>query len=677
MRLISLKIKNFKTHIDSQINFTQLGSPILIKGLNKDSGGSNGAGKSSIFDAIEYALYGKDNKYLRNGEKEGQVELSFDKDGIIYTIVKKFFLDDYEIYLYKNNESFSDSKSEIEKYIRETLKISKNLFDQTIFQAQGFNQFFGLLSPKMKSEFIMELLEMEKWKKYNDVSVYIFKTITDMLNKLNVKKEMIESNIKELENSLNSKNEEAIKLDIEQKSLALKIKQETLDNLKNVKFIMDKKESLKKTIDETTKVLKRIRFELKQKKQELDKKLEFKKILESKKVNAIDETYRRNIIASALALEKNIAALQHELSLKTKELEDFVTLYLKGILQANSCPFCRRQLDNTYKTLLQDYVNSEKSKKESYIFELKKKIQSQENQRSSYAQQVENLEQQCKIYNAHIKSLEELNTSITLLTSEINGLESREKDNLSILHPAQEEYNSLKNIDQKNTEEHIKILEKDIFDLNSKLQNLKSCLLSIQEDKERIKAYKTNLNYLLSEIHSYNKALNIMNHIKFIFSQNGIQRWLFTNILAEISSLANSLISPINFSIVFQMEKQKKVSDGFKPVFDILVIKNKEDKLYTLDLLSGGERSMVHFAIRLAFSTIMAMKYNFRFMIIDEGFTDLDEKNRELVASMVHQLSDQFQIFLVTHIAEFENMFNNILYVERENNISRVMIKNP
>ena len=94
-----------------------------------------------------------------------------------------------------------------------------------------------------------------------------------------------------------------------------------------------------------------------------------------------------------------------------------------------------------------------------------------------------------------------------------------------------------------------------------------------------------------------------------------------------------------------------------------------------MDELSGGEKAIVNFAMRLAFSTIMASAYGFEFMIIDEGFQDTDDRNISIIAGMLTQLSSQFQIFVVTHIKEFESYFSNIIHVIKRDDESTVEVQ--
>ena len=59
MKIKKLQVKNFLSIQKASIDFTEFEGLTVIKGKNLDTGGSNGAGKSAIVEAIYFALTGK------------------------------------------------------------------------------------------------------------------------------------------------------------------------------------------------------------------------------------------------------------------------------------------------------------------------------------------------------------------------------------------------------------------------------------------------------------------------------------------------------------------------------------------------------------------------------------------------------------------------------------------
>lgn len=79
MQIISVSLKNIKSHRDKDLHF--------VNGINVLSG-ANGAGKSTIFEAIGYALFGVDardfvgniERFISIGAKKGEISVVFSTD---------------------------------------------------------------------------------------------------------------------------------------------------------------------------------------------------------------------------------------------------------------------------------------------------------------------------------------------------------------------------------------------------------------------------------------------------------------------------------------------------------------------------------------------------------------------------------------------------------------------
>tara|TARA_R100001594_G_scaffold17712_1_gene35853 strand:- start:383 stop:1900 length:1518 start_codon:yes stop_codon:yes gene_type:complete len=87
MKIKQLQIKNFLSVQKAQINFDEFDGLTVIKGKNLDTGGSNGAGKSTIVEAVYFALTGKtlrkstEASLINSQAKKGlEVSLTFEKD---------------------------------------------------------------------------------------------------------------------------------------------------------------------------------------------------------------------------------------------------------------------------------------------------------------------------------------------------------------------------------------------------------------------------------------------------------------------------------------------------------------------------------------------------------------------------------------------------------------------
>ena len=90
MKIDKVKIKNFYCFVNAQLDLSSYDGLTLIKGVNKDSFGSNGSGKSALLEAVFFGLTGKtvrkstEPALINNKAKKGcVVELHLDNDIVI------------------------------------------------------------------------------------------------------------------------------------------------------------------------------------------------------------------------------------------------------------------------------------------------------------------------------------------------------------------------------------------------------------------------------------------------------------------------------------------------------------------------------------------------------------------------------------------------------------------
>lgn len=676
MRLLTLHMKNFRTHEDTSINFPGLGSPVLIKGVNKDRPGvspSNGAGKSSIFEAIDYALFHKTRDYLRYGTAKGKVCLEFEHKGSTYKIDKEFAASEYTIKIAKDGVLLSEQKTEVEKIIREAIGISRGMFEQTIYQSQGFNSFFGLLSPKLKSQYVMELLEIDKWEKYYEASRGLLTSLNDIVNKLKMQCEVVDMSIATNKATLATKNEPDLKLKHTLKTGALNERRAALTNYQQIGLLQAQRVPLEARRRVVSGTLGTVKADLATVSTKLEKYQKIEQDLLAKNIIPIDENYRTMTQNNSLAQEKLLAAKEQEIKSKSAEIEKFDKMKT-AILSQAICPFCRRSMsEGNYSQQLEQHMIGERAALRSDYDALQVSFNNIMATRDTLAQQLEAVNAQAVVHTEHVKSLTGTRTQITLLEGQVTSLTQQKDAYRQELDSLDPQIETIDKVLLATDLSQIRTLELDVTALEAELRTIEAELANIERLREDISLQTAGNTANHWQYAKYLGQVEKLRHVSNMFSINGIQKWLFVSALNEISELANSLIRPIGFSIIFQLEKSKKSGEGFKPVFDILVTKTPDNRILNLEDLSGAEKALVHFSIRLAFSTIIATNHDFKFMIIDEGFGDLDASNREYLANTIKHLSTQYQIFLVTHFPDFESEFPNIMLIEREKGVSRIL----
>jgi len=237
-KLIQLELENFLCFREKQsIDFTEINFPLLVLGENrnefvKDSQkiifGSNGAGKTSFFTAIVFALFNFSEKFnldnlINNVSKKNLiVRLVFEKNEKTYTIFKfrkhkefknsTFLLEgnvDYKQLVEKyNSESMNMSSNEVET-IKQLIGFDEKIFFQTIFFSQKkLTNFFEKSKNERYKIFELILENLEIFNQIKESAKELYKDSENEVEKLDFVYNDRENKLLNIEKELNEKEKE-------------------------------------------------------------------------------------------------------------------------------------------------------------------------------------------------------------------------------------------------------------------------------------------------------------------------------------------------------------------------------------------------------------------------------------------------------------------------------------
>lgn len=164
MILCNLKLENFKRYKTFEIEFEQ-GLVGII--------GKNGSGKSTIFEAILFALYGELKQRgwketIRNSSATTKdvvsIELMFEFDGVEYKVIREFRGKalSANAKLYKSEQLQVSGAREVTNSIISLTKMSKDAFIHTLFASQKELTSLSTLKNEDRKKMIRKLLGLEK-----------------------------------------------------------------------------------------------------------------------------------------------------------------------------------------------------------------------------------------------------------------------------------------------------------------------------------------------------------------------------------------------------------------------------------------------------------------------------------------------------------------------------------
>src|SRR5581483_3662986 len=175
-----LRFSGIGRFVDEQvINFESLGDLVQVDGENRNTGGSSGAGKSTVFHALDYLLGLNDipNTVLQSRVSKDPISVSglFDYNGKALKISRNKGKLAIEL---DGVETRGSSKISEEK-LDEILAMPRDLFRKILHKRQKEGGFFLSLTPKEMNDFLTDCLGLSKHKKDLEVLDAKIKELTE------------------------------------------------------------------------------------------------------------------------------------------------------------------------------------------------------------------------------------------------------------------------------------------------------------------------------------------------------------------------------------------------------------------------------------------------------------------------------------------------------------------
>jgi len=672
--ITSVELSNFLSHSDTKLEFDN-GVTVFV--------GHNGAGKSSIIDAITFALFGqhtrKSNKGLiKHGEAQGFAKIIFSINGKRYKAERRIdvkgglaaqfseMIEDQWIPLaVGERKQFGESMThEVEKRIGldfEKLKIASIVQQgelNSIIKAKPkefkelLNAIIGIDKLDVASEAIKEVSRNFRQKIKDQIGYD--DTHIDILSRdlQRYKTELTES--KPLQDKLSSKIIQYEKeLAAMQKNLEIEMpKLDKLSQLESRKnelstYAKEAIQEMKREIAENERKIRDCKdcFESVSLKKDLESKLE-------KAESAIEDLQKK---------------LQH-LSNQKISLEEKRDLSSKLQLKDNKCPVCDSVVDKLNPLFQEKHLKQELAQIQDKISGLEKELALYNMNRVEFSEKVQKAREAEAILRTYsIKSKEDLQNiqhaveqkkvnvqKVPTITAgnlvEVAHIDSHTKILFNAIAHLEQETLGFDEKQFTKLKESIRQKQSEVATINQQLGAISE---KIDKAQEQIKSLEGAI-FELKIVRDYVEDLDTIQ--TKIFNRDGpVATSLRSWALNTISSKASEYLMLLNTKIhrILLSEKTRDVS---------ITCYSKNESL-EIESLSGGEQVGVAIALRLAMAHLLGSS-NLKFMILDEPTTHLDEERRRSLVSVFSQLSDitsgnskiPLQLIIITHDAEiFEN----------------------
>lgn len=172
--------------------------------------GQNGAGKSSLLDAISWSLWGKarakrDDELIHLGQTEMHVQLDFEQEGILYRVLRRrtrrgrSSTGALDLMILREEESpliiNEVSTRETQRKINSILRLDYDTFVNSAFLQQGRADAFTVKTPAERKKILSDILGLDQWVGYEDQVKAILNDISRQIDIINHDVDTIDTEI--------------------------------------------------------------------------------------------------------------------------------------------------------------------------------------------------------------------------------------------------------------------------------------------------------------------------------------------------------------------------------------------------------------------------------------------------------------------------------------------------
>lgn len=687
MILKSIRLQNIRSYLNETINFPE-GSVLLC--------GDIGSGKSTVLLAVEFALFGilrgdlSGATLLRHGKNNGSVELRLDVDGKDIYIKRSLKRQAANVqqdagFIMVDGMKKQGTPVELKTtvldllgYPKELLTKSKSLiYRYTVYTPQEEMKQILTEESEKRKDTLRRIFGIDRYKRVAENTDVFIKKIKEkrsefsgMISDLEEKKEQlktkeqdkgfIEQQIEKFRPHL-----ERIKSSVEEKNRKLKLLKEKTEKLNELK-----KELALNDINLKNKIEQRENNneEIKLLEEQISK---LKKELPEKEVTEI-ETVIKRIKEEQEKIdneEKAIKELNNKISeLKTKRQScEEIKEKVAGV---DKCPTCLQDVTAEHKN---NVIRTENKKIEVFEEETQKNLivlKQAENKLSTLKQGLEELnkkEKELAVSKERMKNLDEKIKRGQSLTE----IQERMKQVIAKI-----------NTEKIKIGEEIKKfidVEKFYNNLTEEVEELKEREKELQLKRASFVTKREGLQEIIDNLNSeINKKLEIKDQIKRLVS---MQHWL--------DSFFIKLTSKIEKQVMLKVHKEfnELFTEWFNTLMGEEILNVRLDEEFTpvieqngyetgFSNLSGGEKTSVALAYRLALNKVINdMIGNIKtkdIIILDEPTDGFSTEQLDKIRDVLGQL-DIKQTVIVSHESKIESFVDNIVRINKEEHVSRVL----
>lgn len=661
--------------------------PLVFEGVHVAClAGENGAGKSSLLDAMTWALWGRarsnsPDDLIHQGKKEMRVALTFAQGESIYRVIRQrksgkrgTSLLEFQVWSPESESwrGLSDSAMRAtQAQIDQLLRLDYETFTNSAFLVQGQADAFTTKTPTQRKQVLASILGLGVWDKYEERARAGVSEAQADLHRLDGRLQEIERELarrSEHEQELSSATEQA-----EVIGLQLAKAERRWADLEGARMEMV---SFQRQIDDLTRRIsarEREMVELDGERETLSVRSDLSAVQAAisgarqtlEDLNPVQERFGavEEDLAQALAESSNLQGVNQALGPETEPLK----VRLATLQDAGEplCPTCGQSLSDDHRHDLVTALEAEIDQRREQYRLNREQISTLEARLEELRQERKDLQNQLNARAGLEKRLGELRAAETYAeqaAEQLKALIQREQRWKKELAADEAQRGSLEE-QIKGSEARIRaaaITEADLERMRREKRLADERVGGARQKLGALEAFEQQRAACQVERERRAFDQGLFEELREAFSKRGVPAMIIETAVPELERSANELLARMTdgrFHVRIETQREIKTGD-LREALDIIISDELGSRPY--ELYSGGEAFRIDFAIRIALSRMLARRSGaqLRSLFIDEGFGTQDARGREHLISAINSIQDDFDLILViTHIEELKEAF--------------------
>jgi exonuclease SbcC len=701
MILKTLRLKNFRKFEDSSIEF-----PDGVAGII----GFNGVGKSTIFEAIAWTLYGPiaartpvdQIKRIHTAPSDPcRVELEFSFADDSYRVVREMKGKHHtaSATVMVNRKLAVNGADPTSRYMQKRLGMDARSFFTSIYARQKELNALSSMNASERRPLILKMLGVD--------------ALDDILGEIRSDRRTKDSLLERLELDLiDESGQEKVKI-LEEKIQQHTVEKETIhqqiiqtqQTIKKMEKIVTSAEKTYNQVKSEYDQLRKEKEEYDDRKNRYDKKQQLQEEIQNLDVKVQER--KKQVEKHTIKLKKfdnkeqELSELEKQQHYGEKTLGDLIKKIeqkkttigrlkqdvkeieskktgIEKMGPSSKCPTCEKVLGEQYHKLLDQFTNTIREKNQE-ISALSEQTTVEQTAFEKLSRQKEALRKKQTYLQGLLREKEQITTMIQSINQEIQSEEKERNDK-------QKQLKRLGPVAFNET-----TYQQLMHNVDTAYNKLQTALDEVTEQRKQLGGHRVTLEkkqgeekLIIQQIASFQKAIKEQNQLKKRIQREKTEVQNLRMLQEIMTSFRTHLISRIRPTLsAYASDLFEQLTDGkYREIeldenYNLMVYDNGQP--YKIERFSGGEEDLANLCLRLAISEVITEQAGslFQFIILDEIFGSQDSLRQQNIIRALHSLSAKFrQLFLITHIDEIKNyMENTVTVIEDTTGVSTLQIE--